>query len=103
MAEQEHGEDGLRLWLRVKPGASRDRVGGRYGEDEPAVLIVAVQARAVEGAANRAVVDLVARAFGLRAREVVLVSGDRSRTKVVALSGDRAALTKQWESLLAAP
>jgi uncharacterized protein len=103
VAEHEPGLDGLRLCVRVKPGASRDRVGGRYGDNEPAVLIVAVQARAVEGAANRAVVDLVARAFGLRARDVVLVSGERSRTKVVALSGDRAALRQRWESLLATP
>ena len=60
-------------------------MGGRWGDDE--VLAVSVTARAVDGAATAAVSDAVARAFGLRPRQVRVVAGERSRTKVVELDG----------------
>lgn len=73
----------MRVPLRVRPGASRTRVGGRYGEGQDARLVVAVAARAVEGAATKAVLAAVAEAFGVRPRHVTLVSGATSRDKVV--------------------
>src|ERR1051326_6083872 len=41
----------VRIPIRVKPGSSRIRVGGRHGEK---ALIVAVSAKAVDGAATEA-------------------------------------------------
>jgi uncharacterized protein (TIGR00251 family) len=73
----------VRIAVRVKPGASRARVGGSYGPD--AALIVSVNAPPVDGAANGAVVDAVAEAFGVRRRQVRLVSGQSARTKVLAI------------------
>ena len=75
----------MRITVRVRPGASRTAVGGRYGESggEQPVLVVAVVQRAVEGAATAAVLGAVATAFGVRARDVRLVTGERSRTKVL--------------------
>lgn len=70
----------LRVPIRVKPGAARPSVGGRYGEDQ---LIVAVGARPVEGAANEAVISAVAAALGLRPRHVTIVQGHTSRSKVI--------------------
>ena len=46
------------------------------------MLHVWVTAPAVEGAANQALIDAVARALGVRRSEVRLVSGERSRDKV---------------------
>lgn len=69
--------------VRVRPGASRTRVGGRYGE----ALVVAVGARAVDGAATDATLRALAEAFGVRPREVSLVAGARSRDKVVEVTG----------------
>lgn len=69
----------MRVAIRVKPGAARTRVGGRYGDR----LVVAVQARAVDGAATEAALVAVAAAFGVRRRHVALVSGATSRDKVV--------------------
>jgi uncharacterized protein YggU (UPF0235/DUF167 family) len=60
-------------------------VGGRYGAD---TLVVAVQAPAVDGRATRAALDAVAKAFGVPARDVTLVSGATSRTKVLELPGE---------------
>ena len=71
----------MRITVRVRPGASRTRVGGRWGEED--VLAVSVGARAVNGAATAAVCAAVAAAFGVRTRDVTLVAGERSRTKVL--------------------
>jgi len=74
----------VRVSVRVRPGASRTRVGGRYGQSGPdARLVVAVSARAVDGAATQAVLRAVAEALGVRPRQVVLVLGATSRDKVL--------------------
>jgi uncharacterized protein (TIGR00251 family) len=69
----------MRFQVRVRPGASRTRVGGRYGD----ALVVAVTAPAVDGRATEAVLRAVADAFAVRRRDVRLVSGATSRTKLV--------------------
>jgi uncharacterized protein (TIGR00251 family) len=78
----------LRFAVRVKPGARRDAVGGRWtgGSDRDA-LVVAVSAPAVAGKANEAVRRALAAAFGVRRRDVAIVMGDRARDKVVEVAG----------------
>ena len=61
-------------------------MGGRWGVEE--VLAVSVGARAVDGAATAAVRAAVAEAFGVRPRDVTLVVGERSRTKVLEVDVD---------------
>ena len=78
-----------RVEIRVRPGASRTKVGGDHGGR----LVVAVGARAVDGAATEAALAAVAKAFGLRRRQVSLVAGLTSRDKVVELDLDGAATT----------
>lgn len=73
----------MRVTVKVRPGASRTRVGGRYGEADSQVLCVSVTARAVDGRATEAVLVAVADAFGVQARSVALVGGRTSRTKVL--------------------
>ena len=86
----------LRFVIRVRPGASRTAVGGRFGDE---ALVVAVGARAVDGAANRAVVDALADAFGVRRAAVEIVSGASSRTKTVTIDGDSAELARRLAQL----
>jgi len=69
----------VRVSVRVRPGSSRTAVGGAHD----GALVVRVSARAVEGAATEAVLVAVAEALGIRRREVSLVSGATSRTKVL--------------------
>ena len=57
-------------------------MGGRYGDD---TLVVAVQAPAVDGRATQAALDALAEAVDAPNREVRLISGRTSRTKVVEL------------------
>jgi uncharacterized protein (TIGR00251 family) len=76
-----------------------DAVGGCWDGPNGRALIVAVRARAVEGAANAAVVDALAAAFGVRRAEVELVSGARSRDKTVEVRGDEPRLRCRLKAL----
>lgn len=71
----------MNIEIRVRPGASRTRVGGTYGGR----LVVAVQQRAVDGAATEGALRALAEALGVRPRHVSLVRGATSRDKVVAV------------------
>lgn len=73
------------MTIRVKPGASRTRVGGTYGD----ALVVAVQARATDGKATEAALEALAAALNVRRRDVRLVTGATSRTKIVELPGGK--------------
>ena len=88
--------DGLRLRVRVRPGASRTSVGGRYGDESP---VVAVTARPVDGQANRAVVLALAAAFEVRRSAVMVFSGHASRDKAVLIAGDPTALGERLRAL----
>ena len=74
----------MRVAIRVKPGASRTRVGGRHADR----LVVAVTARAVDGAATAAALDAVADALVVRPRYVRLVSGATSRDKLLEVADE---------------
>ena len=69
----------LVIEIRVRPNASRNKVGGSAGD--PPRLVVAVQAPAVDGKANAAVIKELAAAFGLRARDFIIIHGELSRDK----------------------
>ncbi len=80
------------LQLRVQPGASRDRVVGRYGD----ALKVAVTAPPEKGRANRAVVKLLADALGVAASVVSIRSGRTGRGKIVRIEGMSQAELDAW-------
>jgi uncharacterized protein YggU (UPF0235/DUF167 family) len=90
----------MRILLRVKPGASRTAVGGRYDGPAGPALIVAVTARAVEGQATKAVLAAVAAAFDVRPSAVRLVRGATSRDKLVEISGTDTDLNPKLQTLL---
>jgi uncharacterized protein YggU (UPF0235/DUF167 family) len=69
----------MRVALRVRPGSSRTVVGGSYD----GAVVVRVAARAVDGQATAAALAAVAKALGVPRRDVVLISGATSRTKLV--------------------
>jgi uncharacterized protein YggU (UPF0235/DUF167 family) len=73
----------------VQPGAKRTGVGGRYGDEDPPVLLVKVSAPPVDGRANDAVCSAIAAAFGVRRSAVRVKTGERSRRKLVIVRGGR--------------
>ena len=87
----------LLIEIRVRPNASRNKVGGTAGD--PPRLVVAVQAPAVDGKANQAVIKELADAFHIRARDFTSVFGELGRDKRLLVSGDLVALTKRYEEL----
>lgn len=76
----------LTIAVRVRPGASRTRVGGRYDGPYGPALVVAVSAPAVDGRATAAVLAAVAEALGVRPRRVSLRGGAVSRDKLLLLA-----------------
>lgn len=93
----------MRVVVRVRPGSSVRSVGGRWGDDDPPVLVVRVPERAVDGRANDAVVRLVAQALGVPPRAVVLSTGATSRTKHLDIDGVDTELAARLVALLAGP
>ena len=75
--------DGVALRVRVQPRASRRAVVG-WADD---VLRVAVTAPAVEGAANRALRELLAEVLDVAPSAIVVVRGEHSRDKLVRIGG----------------
>jgi uncharacterized protein YggU (UPF0235/DUF167 family) len=73
----------VRVSIRVRPGASRAGVGGSHD----GALVVRVNERAVDGQATEAALSAVADAFGVRRRDVTLVTGATARTKLVDVEG----------------
>ena len=75
--------DGVVIRVHAQPGAARSRIAGRHGD----ALKIQVHARPIEGAANRALVDVLAEALGVRPAAVTVVSGARGREKRLAVAG----------------
>jgi hypothetical protein len=69
--------------VQVVPRASRDRVGPIVGER----LKVQLTAPPVDGAANEALRQTLARALGVAPRAVTIVRGESSRKKTVRVDG----------------
>lgn len=71
--------DGVLLKVHLVPGASSNTIAGRFGD----AVKVSVKAPAVEGAANKALVETLARLLGVKKRQVEIVLGHTSRDKLV--------------------
>lgn len=87
MLDVREDEEGVRFAVRVSPRASRGAIVGLHGE----ALKVSLAAPPVEGQANAALCELLAKALKVPKSNVHIVQGERSRTKTVRVSGVRAA------------
>jgi uncharacterized protein (TIGR00251 family) len=93
---------GVRLAVRLTPRASREGVDGVVqGADGRRMLQLRLTAPPVDGAANAALVALVAKALKLRKSEVAIVSGEKARLKLLELSGDPAGLSARVSAWIA--
>lgn len=90
------GDDGVYIRVHVQPGASRPRVIARVIDRHGDARKVAVAAPPVDGRANEAVVEAIAKVFGVPARDVSLISGQSARRKRFFVRGidERAAQRK---------
>lgn len=72
-------DGGTRIAVHIQPGASHSEVMGIHGD----ALKVRIAARAVEGAANAALQEFLARCLGMPRREVRILKGEKSRRKLI--------------------
>ncbi|MEJ2068285.1 MAG: DUF167 domain-containing protein [Deltaproteobacteria bacterium] len=71
------------LKVRLQPRASRDGIEGLHGD----ALKVKVTAPPLEGRANKAVKKLLAEHLGIAPSQVEIIAGERSREKLLRISG----------------
>jgi uncharacterized protein (TIGR00251 family) len=77
--------DRILFSVRVAPRAASSQIGG----ERDGALVVRVTAPPAEGAANDAVIRVVAKALDLPPSAVRLVRGARARTKVLSVPAGR--------------
>jgi uncharacterized protein (TIGR00251 family) len=77
--------DGLLIDVRVQPKSSQNAVVGIHGE----VLKIKLNAPPVEGKANKALIQLMAKLLGCPKSAVEIISGQASRSKRLLIRIDR--------------
>jgi len=76
-----------RITVKVHPRARRTRVAGKLG----GAWKLELAAPPVEGEANRALVEFLAGALGVRRADLAVVRGEAGRRKTVRVAGRTAA------------
>ena len=78
---------GVEIDVRVIPRAGRSGLAG----ERDGRLLVRLSAPPVEGAANQALIELFSKIFDRPRRSIRIVSGEKSRSKRIAIDGLTAA------------
>lgn len=95
-------KDGVVVTLRVTPRASRDAIAGTAELADGMALAVRVAAPPIDGAANQAIVRLLAISWRLPASSFEIVAGENGRLKRVLVRGEPQALFRLLSERLAA-
>jgi uncharacterized protein (TIGR00251 family) len=94
---------GISVALRVTPRGGRDDIDGLETlANGRTVVKMRVRAIAEGGEANRAVIELLAKALGVPKGKIRILSGATSRLKQIAVGGDPAKLGDALRMLTAA-
>jgi len=94
---------GLRLAVKLVPGAARQRIAGCVSAPGgSSALKIAVGAPAVDGKANAALVRLLAEALGVAKGTITVVAGGTQRRKLLHIAGDPGSLAQRLAALLGA-
>jgi len=83
----EETPEGVRFRIKVQAKARREEMGGVIG----GALRVRVNAPALEGRANRAVISLLAKGLQVSKGSIKITAGERSALKTVVVTGLRSA------------
>lgn len=90
-------EDGLRFPATIQPRASRNEIAEIHNNR----LKLKLTSPPVDGAANKLCLKILAKAFGLPASRISIVTGLTSRQKVIQFEGmDETEFRKKLDSLL---
>ncbi len=75
----------MKIDIRVRANSKQNKVAGEIAGR----LIVFVQAPAVDGKANKAVTEVLAKHFKVRSRDIKIINGETSRDKTVEINLDK--------------
>lgn len=86
---------GATFKVRVQPGASKNKIVG-VQEDAPRVR---VSAPPVEGKANKALIQFLAKQLAVKRSQMEILSGHKSKTKTIHIVGEGAEIEKRIKTL----
>lgn len=86
-----HGSKAVVIPVRVTPRAGKTEIAGTRDN----TLLIRLAAAPVDGAANTALITLLADAIAVPKRQVTIISGEKSRTKHVKVIGVTAEQVRQ--------
>ena len=73
--------EGIVIQVKVEPRASRTEITGLHGD----ALKIRLTSPPVEGKANRQLIEVLAREFGLKKGQIEVIGGSTSKMKTVLL------------------
>lgn len=85
----------MRMYLQVIPNATRNEIVGRSENGEYKVKI---QSPPVDGAANKNLLKFIASTVGVSKSKARIVSGLKSRKKIIEIDGDEKKIKQYMDS-----
>jgi len=76
-------EGGVIIEIKVEPRSSRAEVSGTLGE----ALKVKLTSPPVEGEANKQLIEVLAKKFGVKKGAITIIRGETSKRKTVRING----------------
>ncbi len=96
MIHLEETENGVILSVRAQPRARKEGIQGAHH----GMLKVAVNAPPVDGKANQALIEVLARSLGLKKNQIELLSGATAREKRFLVRQSRSELEAALQRIL---
>ena len=92
--------DHIRLTIRLTPSGGRDAIEG-IETDAAGTRYLKARVRAVpeDGKANKALIELVAKRFGVPKSAVSVISGETARKKILRIDGNPEDLRHRFETI----
>lgn len=92
---------GIKTTVKLTPKASRDRVHGVVEEaDGTSAIKVSVTAPPEDGKANRAMIKLLSKTWGVPKSNLFIAAGGASRRKALVITGDTEEVGKKLDDWL---
>ena len=83
MSKNEASRPVVSVKIKVEPRSSKSGIAGLYGD----ALKVKLTSPPVDGKANKELVEVLAKAFGVRKSDIEIVSGKNAKNKLVRITG----------------
>jgi len=90
-------ENGIILKIKVKANSSRQKFPAGYDEWRECI-VVETPAQPIQGKANKEIVEMVGKFFGLKGNEISIAYGNKSSEKGLFLKGKKEEIIKKLEN-----